>query len=44
MNYCGVVEVRSLEGALGATCGRSAESQCTPNAPNCAARASVHHA
>jgi len=29
MNYCGVVEVRSLEDALGATCGRSAESQCS---------------
>ena len=29
MSYCGVVEVRSLEDALGATCGRSAESQCS---------------
>jgi hypothetical protein len=29
MSYCGVVEVRSLEDVLGATCGRSAESQCS---------------
>jgi hypothetical protein len=29
MSYCGVVEVRSLEDALGATCGRSAEGKCS---------------
>jgi predicted sulfurtransferase len=39
MSYCGVVEVKSLEDALGATCGRSAESQCSDcGAPLC----SVH--
>ena len=29
MSYCGVVEVRSLEDALGATCARSATAQCS---------------
>ena len=29
MRYCGVVEVRSLEDALGATCGRSAKARCS---------------
>jgi len=29
MSYCGVVEVRSLEDAMGATCARSAKSQCS---------------
>ena len=29
MSYCGVVEVRSLEDALGATCARSAAAQCS---------------
>jgi len=29
MGYCGIVEVRSLEEALGATCGCSADSQCS---------------
>ena len=29
MRYCGVVEVQSLEDALGATCGRSAKVQCS---------------
>src|SRR5215471_12826966 len=28
LSYCGIVEVRSLEDALGATCGRSADEQC----------------
>jgi hypothetical protein len=27
MSYCGVVEVRSLEDVLGATCARGAKSQ-----------------
>ena len=29
MSYCGVFEVRSLEDALGATCGRTATSKCS---------------
>jgi len=29
MSYCGVVEVRSLEDALGATCGRSGSARCS---------------
>jgi hypothetical protein len=29
MGYCGVVEVRSLEDALGATCARSATAECS---------------
>jgi len=29
MSYCGVVEARSLDDALGATCGRSAEGKCS---------------
>lgn len=29
MSYCGVEEVRSLEDALGATCGRSGTTRCT---------------
>ena len=29
MSYCGVVEVRSLEDVLGATCGRSAKTPCS---------------
>ena len=29
MSYCGVIEVRSLEDALGATCARSATAQCS---------------
>jgi hypothetical protein len=29
MSYCGVVEVRSLEDALGATCARTARARCS---------------
>ena len=29
MGYCGVVEVQSLEDALGATCGRPSKARCT---------------
>jgi hypothetical protein len=29
MGYCGVVEVQSLEDALGATCGRPAKARCS---------------
>jgi hypothetical protein len=29
MSYCGVVEVRSVEDALGAACGRAGEAWCT---------------
>jgi len=29
MSYCGVIEVRSLEDALGATCARQAKDQCS---------------
>jgi len=29
MGYCGVVEVRSLEDALGATCARSTKALCS---------------
>jgi hypothetical protein len=29
MGYCGIVEVGSLEDALGATCGRSAGAACS---------------
>ena len=29
MSYCGVVEVRSLEDALGATCGYQAKGRCS---------------
>ena len=29
MSYCGVVEVRSLEDALGATCGRVGAARCS---------------
>jgi hypothetical protein len=29
MGYCGVVEVRSLEDALGATCGRQPKATCS---------------
>jgi hypothetical protein len=29
MGYCGVVEVQSLEDALGATCGRPSKARCS---------------
>ena len=29
MSYCGVMEVRSLEDALGTTCGRTADVECS---------------
>jgi hypothetical protein len=29
LSYCGVVEVRSLEDALGATCARAGAAQCS---------------
>jgi len=29
MSYCGVIEVRSLEDALGATCARQAKAVCS---------------
>lgn len=38
MGYCGVVEVQSLEDALGATCGRPSKARCSDcGVPICAA-------
>jgi hypothetical protein len=44
MVYCGVVEVRSLEDALGATCGRKATTLCSDCGVSlCAAHAERCH-